>query len=213
MKYLLHHLSAHEQVRIIVRGRAIHPNLFEVSTHPRIPLPMFQLGDKQALIRQAIQQAQVAMATSLHQRAEELAQASPKGHMVVLVSQNPTCLVSDKPPAPIYDPPAEWDEEKDEEVVPEGAVVVGYTEAAVGWYFRTTLGLVGVPELPEGFTKESIFETFPFWVLERDIPYDIGAYFLTAKIRAKLSDRFSASLGYGACPPGGKTLAQIISKE
>lgn len=82
-------------------------------------------------------------------------------HVTLVFRQMPKVYCADKPPHPVYDPPAEWDEDEECMVIPEGARLVGMLEAAVGWWMQSIVGVVASKVPPLDALDAGVW--FPLW--------------------------------------------------
>lgn len=196
MRYFLHHLGDAELP--VLRDRdggdpTIQVPEFEVIVNPTVLLDEVWPD----LISSRINEALDTFVAQLHAEAHERSQ--PDCDVLLLfIRTQVTCLGADEPPHPRYDPPAEWNDDTCELEVPEGATIVDWSEAKVGWVIFTRIAL---QPMKSDDLREHEWETFdqlPLW--RAPLPtIEVGR---TSTDRARYATLVGQSIGLGTKPVG-----------
>ena len=217
LKYLLYKLADRQDAILRFPGQEpISLPLFEVTANPRFPADKFRAmtpDEQLGTIAYLLRKGQEAMALTM---MSQIAPHTVIGHpyMVVLVRQSPVCLAAHEPSMPIYDPPAEWDDELGELVVADDAKVVGHTEEHYGWALSAILGISSMAELPEGFSEDYAVDDFPFWGRPLKPPPHMREHLATVEGQAWLAGLMTSRVGFSEHPPeDASTMTDLLSEQ
>lgn len=173
----------------------------EITVHATVSFE--DIKDKPgAAIQEATENAQEDLADAFCGFLQKTAGGSED--VVVMLRENIRCLCADQLPLPFYDQDLEWDEDLGTLVVPEDAVITGWTKPKVGWVYRTTLVATAVGGTPQG----DHWQTFghpPMWIRTPHMDNEFGDMVLTAVLKSgegrnRLAFHFGDSVGIGEKP-------------
>lgn len=214
MQYLYVPLGGRQlPILTLPEGDSAEFPLFQIECNPLIPLETLKSDDLLDTIKDTALQAQEALAAQLQAPTDELARSCPEAnYLAVLVRTDPYALAIDRPPITLYDPPAYYDDELDERVVPEGAVPVGETPGYVGWAYGMILGLGVLDELPDGMEP---LDEFPFYAVEPDVfRWNADDLMSTPRGRAQLAHSLGATLTFGKKPDGTHlNISELVARH
>jgi len=165
MVIALYQLGPRDRCAFNFNGSVVNIEEVEIACNPVIPVSLLTPARATSTIEKAKSEL-VRMFTEHMEAAQDLKPDQACLH--ILVRTPPTCSSADSPPMDIYDPPAYYDEEEGCMVIPEGAVVTGQTEPAIGWSMFLVVGMVALDATPG--PNATLIPGEPLWTT----PFKVG---------------------------------------